>query len=186
MALEQEVKLQYANVEAARSAVMTAGGRLVCSRRLIDDQLFDTANDTLRSRGTALRLRRDGSRAAVTWKGPAERAPVKSREELETTVGDPVILEAILRALGYAPRFRSQKYREDYTLGGAAVVIDETPVGVFVEIEGTPELIATVAKTLGRTPADYRVESYPTLWQQWCEAQGRPAGDMLLIEGNRP
>lgn len=180
MALEQEVKLPFDSLEAARHAVTTAGGRLVLSRRLLDDQLFDSTDGRLRASGTALRVRRDGSQGVITWKGPARPGPVKSREELETTVGNADLLERLLAALGYEPRFRAQKYREDYSVEGATVVIDETPFGVFVEIEATPDEIAAVARRLGRSPADYRLESYPTLWRRWCESQGRPFGDMLF------
>lgn len=186
MALEQEVKLAFASPEAARQAVQRAGGRLVRSRRLIDDRLFDDLEGTLAESGSALRLRLDGERAFVTWKGPAERGPVKSREELETQVHDGQTLFAMLNALGYQQRFRSQKYREDYDLLGAAVTVDETPFGCFVEVESTPALIATVSETLGRSPADYRLESYPTLWRRWCAANGRPPVDMLFEHPARP
>jgi adenylate cyclase class 2 len=178
--IEQEVKLSFESVEAARQAVQTAGGRLVVSRRLIEDQLFDTADGQLREKGTALRLRRDGIGAVLTWKGPSEAGPVKTREERETRVGDAAVLESILTALDYRPAFRAQKYREEYRLGDAAVTIDETPAGVFVEIEAAPEEIERVAALLERSPADYRLESYPALWRQWCDEHGRAAGDMIF------
>ena len=180
MALEQEIKLPFPTLEAARQAVLSAGGRLVLSRRLVDDQLFDTPDFTLREAGTAVRVRRDGPRAALTWKGPSQPGPVKSREELETAIGDADTVSRILSSLGYRASFRSQKYREDYTIDGTTVVIDDTPFGVFLEIEASPERIAQVAAALGRTPADYRLESYVGLWRRWCEAHGRPFGDMLF------
>ncbi len=183
MAIEEEVKLVFSDAAAARQAVRATGARLVVPRRLLDDTLFDTSDDRLRQAGTALRLRRDGASGVLTWKGPARAGPVKAREEIETTVGTPSACEALLRALGYRPRFRGQKYREEYTLDGAAVVIDETPLGVFVEIEAEPAAIARVATALGRSPADYRLESYPTLWRQHCMEQRRPFGDMLFDAG---
>ena len=182
MALEQEVKLAFASLEAARSAVHTAEGRLVRSRRLIEDRLFDDDEGRLGERGSALRLRLDGDRSLVTWKGPARPGPVKAREELQTSVENTDTMSAILGALGYQPRFRSQKYREEYEIERTLVTIDEAPCGIFVEIEGPPDSIATVARALGRSPADFRLESYPTLWRQFCETQGRPFGDMLFAE----
>lgn len=180
MALEQEVKLAFASPEAARQAIHHAGGRLVRSRRLIDDRLFDDADGGLTESGSALRLRLDGERAFITWKGPVERGRVKAREELETQVHDGQTLLAILNALGYEQRFRSEKYREDYEVLGALVTLDETPCGCFVEVEAAPALIATVSEALGRSPGDYRLESYPMLWRRWCTANGRPPGDMLF------
>ncbi len=180
MALEQEVKLPFASLEAARAAVQTAGGRLTVSRRLIDDEQLDTDDDRLRRAGTALRLRRDGAVALVAWKGPAQAGPVKTREEIETTVGDADVARALLAALGYRPRFRAQKYREELAIGDAVVTIDETPMGVFVEIEAAPDEIARVAALLGRAPGDYCLRSYASLWREWCAARGRPIGDMLF------
>jgi adenylate cyclase class IV len=78
------------------------------------------------------------------------------------------------------PVFRAQKYREEYDLGDASVTVDETPVGAFVEIEATPTVIERVAGLLRKTPADYRLESYPRIYLAWCAANGRPPGDMLI------
>jgi adenylate cyclase class 2 len=178
--LEQEVKLAFESAEAARQSIESAGGRLVVSRRLLEDTAFDTDDLELRKRGTALRLRRDAGAGIITVKGPIQPGPVKSREEIETSIGDAAIGEAILAALGYRRWYRSQKYREDFELGLARLMIDETPIGVFVEIEGTPDQIADAARRLGRTPADYILDSYPALFQRWCDARGIQAGEMLF------
>jgi adenylate cyclase class 2 len=180
VALEQEVKLAYPDAEAARQAVLTAGGRLVLLRRLIEDRFFDTTDTHLRRAGTTLRVRRDGAHTRLTWKGPIQSGPVKSREELETTVGDAATLVALLAALGYQPFFCSEKYREEYALDEAMVTIDETPAGIFVEIEAIPETIERIAARLGRTPADYQLESYPELWRRWCEMHGLGMRDMVF------
>jgi adenylate cyclase class 2 len=180
--VEHEVKLEFSDVETARRALVNAGGRLVVSRRLIDDLLFDTADGTLRRSGTALRLRREGVLSRLTWKGPLQSGLVKSREELETTIGDASAMEAMLLALGYQRQFRAQKYREEYSLGSAVVTVDEAPFGVFVEIEAPPSAIAEVTVQLGRTAADYRLESYPALWRLWCARLGREFGDMVFEE----
>ena len=113
-------------------------------------------------------------------RGRCLSGPIKSREEIETTVGDPDVAERVVTSLGYHRRFRAQKYREEYRVGDAHVAVDETPMGVFVEIEATPETIDGVASALGRSPADYRLESYPALWAAWCRAHGRAFGDMLF------
>lgn len=60
------------------------------------------------------------------------------------------------------------------------VAIDETPVGTFVEIEGAEQAIVETARALGRTPADYIVASYRTLYLQHCDARGQTASDMLF------
>src|SRR5262245_57430716 len=130
--IEQEVKLSFDTIEAARQAVHAAGSRLVVSRRLIDDRLFDTVDSKLGRAGTALRLRRDESRSFLTFKGPVLPGPVKMRDELETLIGDAATIETVLDRLGFRPVFRSQKYREEYVIGVARLAIDEAPFGIFL------------------------------------------------------
>lgn len=182
MPLEQEIKLAYPDVEAARQAVTTAGGRLVVSRRLLDDRFFDTHDLKLRRAGEVLRIRQDGTHAVLTWKGPSQRGEVKTREEIETGCGDADTLASVLGALGYVPHFRSQKYREEYAIDTATVTIDEAPVGVFIEIEATPPVIAGVAARLGRSASDYELASYASLWRRWLETRGAPFRDMVFDE----
>jgi adenylate cyclase class 2 len=187
LALEQEVKLAFASVEAARQAVLTAGGRLVVSNRLLDDHFFDTPDARLRSAGQGLRIRRDGGRTVLTWKGPVQPGAVKTREEIESGCESAATLAAILGALGYLPHFRLQKYREEYELKDATVTVDQSPVGVFVEIEGIPERIAEVTALLGRSASDYELASYVTLWRRSCEAKGLSFSDMVFDDtGSAP
>ena len=177
---EQEVKLAFESVEAARRAVTTAGGRLVVSRRLLRDALFDTADRQLRQRGCGFRIRRDDGRTILTFKGPILPGVVKCREEIETTVADAGRAEGIVLGLGFRRWFLAEKYREEYELASACIAIDETPVGVFVEIEADPVDIATAAHLLGRGAGDYRLESYVQLYYKWCESKGVAPGDMTF------
>ncbi len=162
--IEQEIKLRFDTHEAARQAVIAAGGRLVRSERPQDDRFLDTTDDRLSDGGCALRIRREPGVTTLTFKGPIEAGPVKSREEIETTVADADIAEALLGKLGFAEWWRVLKHREDYLIGDVCVFIDQTPVGVFVEIEGTLETIAATARALGRAPKDYILDSYRTLY----------------------
>src|SRR5205809_3587098 len=99
--LEREIKLAFDGPEAARAAVLSIGAAPVHGRRLQEDCLLDTANDDLRRRRSALRVRQDGGRSILTFKGPVQPASVKVREELETIVGDGTLLMGILAELGY-------------------------------------------------------------------------------------
>ena len=77
---------------------------------------------------------------------------MKLREELETVVGDGTLLLRVLEELGFHVWFRYQKYREEFALDDVIIAVDETPVGTFVEIEGSERGIATTAEALGRRP----------------------------------
>jgi adenylate cyclase class 2 len=178
--LEQEVKLAFDTIEAARQAVHSAGGRLVVSRRLIEDRFFDGDDQRLRRLGCAFRIRRDGAATLLTFKSPGPPGPVKSREEIETSVENPEAVEALLAALDLRQWFRGEKYREEYEIGSTMVTVDDTPIGVFVEIEGDAETIPNVAALLGRTPADYSLESYPRLYFEWCQARGITSSEMVF------
>jgi len=180
--LEQEVKLPFNTVEAARAAVLAIGATPLHGRRLQEDCLLDTTNEDLRRRRSALRVRQDGGRSVLTFKGPVQPAAVKVREEIETVVGDGTVLMRILSELGFHVWFRYQKYREEFALDDCIIAIDETPVGVFVEIEGGDRGIADVALALGRGPSDYLLDSYRRLYMADCESRGVAPSDMLFEE----
>ncbi|HXH05743.1 MAG TPA: class IV adenylate cyclase, partial [Vicinamibacterales bacterium] len=129
-----------------------------------------------------VRVRLEQGKARLTFKGPVEPGPVKTREELETVVGDGDALLRILQELGLQVWFRYQKYREEFAHEDVIVAVDETPVGTFVEIEGSPRGIEAMAAALGRSPADYVLDSYRTLFLKHREALGLRGEDMLFEE----
>lgn len=177
--VEREVKLTFDSAEAARAAVAAAGATPLRDRRLQEDCLLDTPDGRLRARGTALRLRMEAGKSRVTFKGPVQPGVMKVREELETLVGDGDVLLRIFQELGFRPWFRYQKYREEFSLLDVIVAIDETPMGAYVELEGSEAGIDEAATRLGRTRADYLVQSYCTLYTlRRREAGGAP--DMLF------
>ena len=178
--LEREIKLRFDSAEAARAAVLAAGATPVRARRLQEDCLLDTADDLLRRRRSVLRVRMESGRSFLTFKGPVRSTIVKLRQELETIIGDGPLLVLILEELGFRVWFRYQKYREEFARDDVLVAVDETPVGVFVEIEGGDLGIAETAQALGRGPADYLLDSYRGLFVCHCEQRGVTPTDMLF------
>jgi adenylate cyclase class 2 len=179
-ALEREVKLRFSSPEDARAAVLEAGATPLRGRRLQEDCLLDTADEVLRIRRCVLRVRMECGKSRVTWKGPVQPSTMKLREELETVIGDGDVLLRILGELGYRPWFRYQKYREEFAYEDVVVAIDETPMGTFIELEGSETGIAAMAQRLGRTPQDYVVDSYRTLFVRWQQAHGQAECDMVF------
>jgi adenylate cyclase class 2 len=180
MNLEREVKLRFGSVEDARTAVLAAGALPLLGRRLQEDALFDTVDDRIKEKRAALRLRRENGKSRLTFKGPVQPDLMKVREELETVVGDGEVLRRVFEELGLREWFRYEKYREEFSHQEVIVAIDETPVGVFVEIEGTEQGIAEMTTLLGRTPADYLHHSYYSLFQQHREETGVAERDMVF------
>jgi adenylate cyclase class 2 len=164
----------------ARAAVLRAGATPVRSRRLQEDCLLDTADETLHVRRCVLRVRIESGKSLLTFKGPVQPSIMKLREELETVIGNGPLVLRILEELGFRVWFRYEKYREEFALEDVIVAVDETPVGTFVEIEGGDRGIVDMAEALGRGPADYLLDSYRRLYVLDCDARGVPAGDMLF------
>lgn len=146
--------------------------------------LYDDAAGGLRAEGRALRVRTVDGRGLLTFKGPPEvSAGIKSRVEWESEVESPRAVEAILEALGFSPSFRYEKRRTTWRFADPArplVVVDETPLGLFAEIEGPDPAVRALAAELGVAEADFIAESYVALWlAARREDPSRPA-DMVF------
>ena len=178
--IEREVKLAFRDADAARAAVRAAGASPLRCRRLQEDALFDTADESLRQRGCVLRVRSESGHSLVTFKRPVQGGHMKTREEHETVVGDGETITHVFDALGLRPWFRYQKYREEFGAENVTIAIDETPVGTFVEIEGGEEEILAMTRALGRTPADFILDSYYSLFRKRGQEMGLAGRDMVF------
>lgn len=180
--VEREIKLRFASVEQARDAVLATGATPLLGRRLQEDALLDTEDESLRRRRCVLRIRIENGKSRITFKGPVQPSIVKVREELETVIGDGEVLLRVFEELGFHVWFRYQKYREEFAHEDVIVAIDETPVGVFVEIEGTEPGISAMADALGRSAADYILDSYRGLFLMHREEYGLAGSDMTFAD----
>lgn len=180
MPLEREIKLRFDDAGEARAKVLALGATPLHGRRLQEDVLLDTEDELLRRQRSTLRVRSEGGKSLLTFKGPAAPGLIKIREEHETVVADGAALLSILEALGLHVWFRYEKYREEFSGDDVVIAIDETPVGVFVEIEGGEAAIHDMARALGRRPHDYITDSYRFLFLQLRDANGLDGHDMIF------
>lgn len=178
--IEGEIKLRYTSADDARSAVLATGVSPLHLRRLQADALFDTPDASLGRRGCVLRIRREGDRSVLTFKGPVRPGLMKVRDEYESTVGDADAMRRVLEGLGLRVWFRYEKYREEYAAPDVTVAIDETPIGAFVELEGGEAGILTFAAALGRSQGDFVLESYCALFVRHRDALGLTDRDMVF------
>jgi adenylate cyclase class 2 len=179
---EVEIKLLLTSPEQGRGLLQRAGFRVHRRRVFESNTVFDTPDGSLRARGLLLRLRHVGRRTLVTFKGLAAEGKYKSRQEIETVIPDSVTFEAILGGLGFLPVFRYEKYRTEY--GGAdnrgVVTLDETPIGVYLELEGTPGWIDRTARLLGFAEGRYITDSYGDLYSSFCRRKAIRPQDMVF------
>jgi adenylate cyclase, class 2 len=153
MPLEIEIKLQVDSHEPVRT-------RLAALSATRKDQVeevntfFDTPSGTLRISGKGLRLRQQrslagaGEKLILTFKGPRQHGPLKSREETELVLADANATITLLAGLGYRPTLTFRKRRDTWLLDACHVELDElVPLGLFVEIEGPSETAVLSVRT---------------------------------------
>ena len=166
---EVEIKFRIAEIEGIVARLRQLGFQQVTPRTHELNTLFDLPGQPLRGRGDVLRLRQYGETWVLTHKtkSQSESGPHKTRIETETRVDNGEKMEAILRALQFSPSFRYEKFRAEWKGSNGHVVIDETPIGTFGEIEGPPEWIDSVARDLKIDRKDYITETYAGLFNSW-------------------
>ena len=179
---EIEIKLRLQSVAQGEALLASAGFEVSEPRVFEANTLFDTPLKKLRKAGKLLRVRQVEARAILTYKGPARVSKHKDRQELELTIADPGTMSAILEQMGYRPTFRYEKFRTEYRMSGSGgtATLDETPAGVFLELEGEPAWIDEVAGKLGFTEPDYITASYIQLYVNHCKRQGIVPADMVF------
>jgi adenylate cyclase, class 2 len=195
--IETEVKIPMPGGAAAARLLIESHGYLMTEPRTLQvDQVFDFPDRTLRQSGRLLRVRSESSSepgAILTFKGPAvSGGPHKSREELETSAGSRATLEQILERLGFVPSFRYEKYRTTFRAPQASgdsgavaetglIALDETPIGVFMELEGPGYWIDRAALEFGFSPKNYLTASYSALYRDYLASNPGPS-DMLFLK----
>lgn len=179
---ETEVKLRVAEERSAFERIRAAGFQISVPREFEANTLYDTEDRALLREGMLLRLRQAGEKGVITWKGRVVPSPHKSRPELETSVGSLRTVAQILGRLGYQPTFRYEKFRTEFRAaqGEGVVVLDETPIGIYLELEGPGEWIDETARKLGFSRTDYVLESYGTLYRNYCAERGVEPRDMTF------
>jgi adenylate cyclase class 2 len=180
---ETEIKLAAPDAAAGRDILRRAGFHISRRKVFESNTVFDTPRRTLRAAGSLLRVRTAGRVVTLTYKGPsAAGSRHKSREELEVELSDAHAAAAIVERLGFEPVFRYEKYRTEYcqTAGRGMAMLDETPVGVYLELEGPARWIDRTARQLGCAESEYITASYAALYLGWCRLHGVAPGHMLF------
>ena len=181
-AQEVEIKVQVEDLKSLASQLSQLGFRLVTERTHEMNTLYDRPGSPLRRRGALLRVRQYGEKWTITYKDKSKASSTrhKSRREIETQVQDGPALSEILLAAGFKPSFAYEKFRSEWSDGTGHVVIDETPIGNFAEIEGPPQWIDAIAQKLAISAGKYITLSYAELFQQWKKKSKSKATQMFF------
>jgi adenylate cyclase class 2 len=183
-AVEIEVKFRVADREALERKLIPLGFHQVTPRTFEKNILFDTPDRALRAQQAILRIRQYGERWIVTHKClPRDHnaaARHKHRVETETEVKDGEAMAVIFTGLGYKPAFIYEKWRTEYADHTGHCVIDETPIGLFAELEGPGEWIDAVGRKLGLDPSEMITLSYGRLFDEWRAKTGSTAADLTF------
>ena len=202
MAQETEIKLRIDNTKAFQRALKRLGVRAGAPGGRVHELnvIYDTPEGGLAKQGQLLRIRTETSekewkkrgavknRVLVTFKRPVEegtdappnrppRGRYKVREEIELEVAEAGKMTKIFEGLGMKGWFMYEKYRTTFALpepdaAPGIVALDETPIGVFMELEGPEYWIDRTALHLGFSPNDYVTVSYATLYRDYVASYG--------------
>jgi adenylate cyclase, class 2 len=195
---EIEIKLRITNLREILGH-LTKLGAVSFGRVLEQNTLFDTRDSSFWRQGRLLRLRtqtpvpgngsRGGPRTTIlTAKAPPssgrssspKKMPYKERLESELAVGTRVQWPRALGELGFRAGFRYEKYRTSFRLGALHLDLDETPVGVFLELEGAPSAIRRTARALGFAPKQHIRATYWDLYAADCRRFKRKPRNMMF------
>jgi len=182
--VETEVKFHLEDPEAAKEKILALGAR---SRgRFFERNIcFENREKTFKSQDILLRLRKD-DKSRLTFKSPPPKRDhdFKVYEELEVEVNDFETCLAILQNLGFDPEKTYEKWRETFLLGQTKLLIDTTPCGTFLEIEGDKEEIRDLAERLGRDWRHRILLNYLEIFEIINKKEGLGLTDMTF-EGVR-
>jgi adenylate cyclase class 2 len=185
-AAEIELKFSVADIRELRSTADALGFKLVTDRTFESNVLYDSPDRQLRTQRQILRLRHYGNRCTVTHKRQAEGGDgdlrYKTRIETESVVEDCDALAEIFIQLGYSPVFRYEKFRTEWAMDEGHLVLDETPIGIWAELEGQPAWIDAMLEKLCIAPELRTIQSYGSLFLRWKEETGSAVENLTFDE----
>jgi adenylate cyclase class IV len=179
------------NILFDHNAELRAEGKLL-RIRLERKALFHANEPSLTA---ALRAaKRPLTRTLLTYKSPSNQAidtgqaplttlKYKQRTEIEVTVAPGENLQSIFEGIGFSAGFTYEKLRTTYRLKklpGLEIELDETPIGTFLELEGSPKAIDQAAALLGFHAADYLTATYWDLHVADCRGRRVEPGHMVF------
>ncbi|HEU5181911.1 MAG TPA: class IV adenylate cyclase [Candidatus Polarisedimenticolia bacterium] len=165
---ETEIKVHVTRPTHLKKRLRALGATLVQRRHFEENEILDFKDGRIRKARSLVRLRRAEGAGYLAFKGPKTvRNGFKSRREIEISLANPDALREILRAVGLETTYRYEKYRTVFRMGRTLITLDETPIGVYAEVEGSPTAIRRMATRLGFEPKQFITATYFDLHKRY-------------------
>lgn len=181
LSTETEIKIRINSAADFCSILSPFRPQEIACRHFEDNHLLDFPDKGLIHSLCLLRVRFANGKVILTYKGPPQTDVLfKTREEIETELGNGENALQILERIGFRVWFRYQKYRREFGIGNIIVAVDETPVGNYAEIEGSENDILDLAGKLRVEKSDFIRDSYYGLYLKDCRLKGILPGNMVF------
>lgn len=185
MSMEIEAKMAVENLAATRAKLQDLGAQRIGSFAETNT-FFDTEDRSLLTADKGLRLRLNRNTETghedhiITYKGPRQPGPLKTREEVELTVDGATEATRLFERLGFARTLSFEKRRESWHLDKCKVELDELPyLGTFVEIEGPDEAsVLRVRQRLNLADCALIKTGYVGMLTAYLQEHGQSMGDV--------
>jgi len=180
MAVEIEAKMKVDSFDPIR-ARLTEVGAVLKGEAMEVNIFFDTDDRSLLAADKGLRLRTKTTVPAgevthtITFKGPRQHGPLKSRAETELGATDAKDAIALLEELGFHRVLSFEKKRQTWKLADCLIELDELPhLGLYVEVEGPKdESVMKVRETLQLNERPIIKASYVALLMTYLQENGQ-------------
>jgi predicted adenylyl cyclase CyaB len=181
MPVEIEAKMKVESLEPVRERLKLNGATRV-GEYLETNTFFDTDDRSLLAADEGLRLRRARDQHTghdeftITFKGPRQHGPLKSREEIELAVANHDAAVTLLEALGFARVMSFEKKRERWTLDNCTIELDELPhLGTYVRFAKPSTSPTAPSSRPATSPSSARISRSKAITSgQWCSHATNP------------
>lgn len=178
--IEIEVKFRISDIAKIRKALKRTGAKRI-GKVLQEDFALDDEGETLARSGKLLRLRKAGDKVYLAFKSLRRRGKFKEAEEVEIEVSDFEKAKELLGRLGFSPKGKLRKQREEWSFGSSEILIDQSVLGSFLEIEGSREEIEKIVRLLGLDRREGSTKTYEEIYQEYCKKRGIKAHPRFIV-----
>jgi adenylate cyclase class 2 len=135
MTFEVELKIAVDDLAEIEYALIEQGAEL---EEIFNqaDYYYNHPQRNFAKTDEVLRVRQEGKKSFITYKGPKKRGELKVREEIETEIKQPNDVKKIFERLGFNYVMAVNKERKGYLLEGFRFCLDTIEgLGQYLEVE---------------------------------------------------